>query len=109
MLVEFANPRYREILKLWEMLDNADIPFEVERFFDGWHINYPNGNNPICSIIEHYWSYGHRHDLLEIQGLLTDEEIEELDDTVLGFLNAEDVFERIKADMERRNHESSII
>lgn len=44
--------------------------------------------------IEHYGSYGKDEDKLEIMGLLTPDEEEH--DSVLGYLTAEDVFERIR-------------
>jgi hypothetical protein len=44
--------------------------------------------------IEHYGSYGNSCDELEIMGLLTPEEVEY--DSVVGYLTAEDVFERIR-------------
>lgn len=47
-------------------------------------------------MIEHEFSYGREKDLLEIQGLMTEQEMEEEQDTVLGFLTADNVFERIK-------------
>lgn len=43
--------------------------------------------------IEHYVSYGNEQDKLEIMGLLTPEE--KKNDSVLGYLSAEEVFSRI--------------
>ena len=48
------------------------------------------------SVIEHEFSYGNEKDLLEISGLMTEKEEKETQDTVLGYLTAENVFERIK-------------
>ena len=95
--------KYTEILKLKDMLKKAGIPFKFEEgCFDGYHISYPKaGNERVCSVIEHYGSYGHDKDLLEIMGLLTEEEAAE--DDVAGWLTAEDVFSRIKADFDRRS------
>lgn len=71
--------------------------------FDGYHICYPKqGVLCKCSVIEHEGSYGHDKDLLEIMGLLTEEE--KAADEVAGWLTAEDVFGRIKADFDGRSN-----
>lgn len=94
---------YQEILKLHEMLEEAEIPHAMLRKLDGWQIGYP-ALEPItgrvCSVIEHRYSYGAREDLLEIMGLLTAEE--EQWDSVCGYLTAENVFARIRAHWEER-------
>ena len=76
----------------------------ANEYMGGYHLCYPKNNDPdcveketfdiVCSVIEHDGSYGREQDLLEIMGLLTDEEYEH--DEVVGFLSAENVFERIK-------------
>lgn len=97
----------KEIFKLKVMLDNVNIPYE---FLDRSYINYEKHelerpfyqiivydketNNRLISVIEGYGTYGVNSDLLEIQGLLTDEESE--NDSVVGYLTAENVFKRIK-------------
>ena len=84
---------YKEIFLLKEMLEKENIPFIFRNLFDGFQICYPvNGENRICSVIKHGGSYGHNQDRLEIMGLISDEET---DDDVLGYLTAEDVFNRI--------------
>ena len=103
--------KYKEIFKLKEMLEKSKIPFEfADRnplgvavpWAEKWQIGYPvlppNDEN-ICSVIEGIGTYGHECDLLEIMGLLTDEELEY--DSVIGYMTAEDVFERIKNHYER--------
>lgn len=85
--------KYKEIFRLKEMLEKKNIPFIFRNIFDGFQICYPDIKNRVCSVIEHEGSYGHNQDLLEIMGLLTDGET---DDDVLGYLNAENVFERIR-------------
>ena len=50
--------------------------------------------------IEHSGSYGSKKDLLEIMGLLTPEE-QKLN-SVLGYLTAREVFERIERDWKGR-------
>lgn len=88
--------RYNEILRLKGMLEKAKIPFEFSKIFNGYHIVYPNNHFTECSVIEHDYSYGSEKDLLEIQGLMTKKEYKETLDNVIGYLTAEDVFQRIK-------------
>ena len=86
--------KYKEILRLKCMLEKAEIPFEFSEIFGGYHITYPSNKFRICSVIEHDYSYGSEQDLLEIKGLLT--ENEKKYDYVLGYLSAEEVFKRIE-------------
>ena len=85
---------YTEILKLDKMLTEAGIPHTIDRLFDGWQICYPNNNGRVADAIQHFGSYGHEDNLLEIMGLLTPEEEEH--DSVLGHLTAKDVFKRMR-------------
>lgn len=95
--------KYNEILKLKEMLESAKIPFGFSKLHGGYHIVYTaDSNKRICSVIEHDFSYGREKDLLEIQGLMTKEELEETQDTVLGYLTAAEVFQRIKNHWEKK-------
>lgn len=67
--------KYREILKLKDMLEMAGIPFHFSKSNGGFHICYPKeGFFRVCSVIEHDYSYGHENDLLEIMGLMTRKE-----------------------------------
>lgn len=92
---------YKEIFKLRDMLDKAGIPYLCENgFMNGVAIAYPNRDNRVCSAIEHDGSYGREADKIEIMGLLTDEEGEY--DSVVGWLTAEDVFNRIKTHYESK-------
>ena len=85
------------------MLEKAKIPFDFSELQGGYHIVYPaDGGKCICSVIEHDGNYGREKDLLEIQGLMTKEELEETQDTVLGYLTAENVFLRIKNHWEKK-------
>ena len=86
--------KYKEILRLKNMLEKAKIPFEFSELFGGYHITYPINKFRICSVIEHDYSYGNEQDLLEIKGLLTQKEKKY--DAVLGYRSAEEVFNRIK-------------
>lgn len=85
--------KYKEIFRLKKMLEKEGIPFKwSDDFYDGYHLCYGD----VCSVIEHSFSYGNEDDKLEIMGLMTDEEKKEIDDNVLGYLTAENVFARIK-------------
>ena len=121
--------KYKEIFKLKEMLEKAEIPYIfIDRFeedrklmknneylneylkdkeyyqillFDDFrevmerYNTYKVFDNEkiIISIVQGYGTYGEEDDLLEIMGLLTEEE--EKIDSVTGYLTAEDVFNRI--------------
>lgn len=88
--------KFTEIFRLKKMLEEANIPFQFsENFNGGFHIVYSFEGKEICSVIEHDFSYGREKDLLEIQGLMTEQEMEEEQDSVLGYLTADNVFERI--------------
>lgn len=95
------NLNYREILRLSEMLTRAHITHVLEHVYDGWHLIYGTEYGTVCSVIEHRLSYGQEADRLEIMGLLTEDELKIFGD-VVGWLTAEDVFERIKAHHEGR-------
>ena len=88
--------KYKEIFRLKEMLEKADIQFSFAERFDGYRIRYPEHGICVCSVIEFDGSYGSSEDKLEIMGLLTRKE--EKDGSVLGHLSAEEVFKRIKRD-----------
>ena len=77
------------------MLEKANIPFAFNELYKGYHLCYPkfSPKELICSVVEHEGSYGNRLDLLEIMGLLTEQE-QEIDE-VVGSLTAEEVFNRI--------------
>ena len=100
--------KYNEIVKLHEMLNKADIPHEFSEVWGGYHIVY-SCMGYTCSVIEHDYSYGSNRDLLEIMGLLTPAEAEQ--DSVAGYLTADDVFNRILtahrvAESTRRTYEA---
>ena len=91
-----------KMYKLINMLIAQGIPFEVEESFGTPHICYPSRNERVCSVICHWFSYGNEKGLLEIMGLLTEEESEY--DNVIGYLTANDVFKRINTDYHCRDH-----
>lgn len=94
------NENYTEILKLNELLSKTEIPYTIDRYFDGWQIIYFYNGERIADVVEHLGSYGTDKNLLEIMGCLTPEEEEQ--DRVLGFLTAEEVFERFSKDFLNR-------
>lgn len=116
---------YTEFDKLVKMLDDAKISYE--RDDDDPNLEYfkLTNNAPvkrirygkfpgtkigcICSVICGHGTYGGVEGLLEIMGLLTPDEEER--DSVVGWLSAEDVFNRIKnhydSNKEERNNESN--
>ena len=90
--------------KLENMLNLSNIPFEItEHWSNTKQIWYPSRENCICDVIcfseagldRSYGlggSYGHEKGLLEIMGLVNEEEV---GDSVEGWLTAEEVFDRI--------------
>jgi len=101
---------YPEFDKLVKMLDDAKIPYERDDDDPNHDFYKRTGSAPIkrikygkfqrkeigciCSVICGYGTYGGDEGLLEIMGLLTPSEEEQ--DSVVGYLSAEDVFNRIK-------------
>lgn len=83
------------------MLDKANIPYENNNSpeIKGYpelmiyRIAYPKVRDRVCSAIQGYGIYGNEENLIEIMGLLTDEEKKH--DEVVGYLTAEEVFKRI--------------
>ena len=97
---------YQEIRKLMRMLSDYDIPYTVNEYLDGVQVIYPETEtlqDAVCSVIEHFGSYGSESDLLEIMGLLTEEELE--NDTVKGWMTAKKVFKRIQQHFKENRHE----
>ena len=121
--------KYKEIFKLKEMLEKAEITYIfIDRFEEDRKLMENNeylneylkdkeyyqillfndfrevmehyntykvfdNEKRIISIVQGYGTYGEEDDILEIKGLLTEEE--EKIDSVTGYLTAEDVFNRI--------------
>lgn len=95
---------YTAILKLRSLLDIMDVPYQFKKLYNGFQLCYPeSGKGSICSVIEHDGSYGHESNLLEIMGLLTEEE--SAFDEVKGYLQPEEVFLRIMTDWRGKNSE----
>lgn len=90
-----TDNRYQEILRLDAMLNERHIPHICQKVMDGWQVIYPeDGKKRVMDAIEHFGSYGHEQDKLEIMGLLTAKE--KKNDSVLGYLSAKEVFTRIE-------------
>ena len=82
-----------EMEKLEIMLTTMNVPFEITDHWSGSkQIWYPSCEDKICDVICFYGSYGYERGLLEIMGLVDEEET---GDSVEGWLTAEEVFERI--------------
>lgn len=83
-------PEITHIDKLITMLETTDIPFEVTERNGRPQVWYPSKEHSICDAICHWGSYGHQTGLIEIMGLTHN------DNSVEGYLNADEVFTRIK-------------
>lgn len=94
----YWNVDLTEFHKLAKMLEDAGIPHSNEPFFrlaNGRQIILFDSNGKrIADAVCHHGSYGHEDGLLEILDALTEEESEQ--DSVLGWLTAEEVFKRFK-------------
>ena len=99
---EYKDEDYKEIFVLKEGLEEAGIPFSFLEKDDGFQIMYPDSENCICSVSENAESYGSDSDLLEIEGLLSEEERINSDNKV-GWIKADEVFERIVNDFDSEN------
>ena len=110
--------KYKEIFKLKRMLEKDGIPFEfVEGFgydekmratypdlLEHYQICYPEqGDGRWISVIEGFGTYGGQYDRLEIMGGLTPWEEYTYESSILGYLTAQNVYNRIKKDWEERN------
>ena len=82
-----------EMSKLIALLETAHVPYETRpHWFGSTQIGYPNFENTICDVVCFRGSYGYEQGLLEIMGLVDEEEV---GDTVEGYLTATEVFQRI--------------
>lgn len=76
--------------KLAQLLDEANIPYTRNPIWTGEQIRV----GELCDAICHEFSYGNESDLLEIQGALTEEELKEKSNYILGCLTPEEVAKR---------------
>ena len=92
-MIHFIDPKYaKEPLRLASMLLAHNIPFNIAEMCHGLIICYPcQGEGCVSDAICHDGSYGRHDGLLEMMGLVNEEEV---GDSVEGWLTAEQVFER---------------
>lgn len=96
------NTKYKEILELDRLLNEAGIAHMTYRAMDGWQLSYADMNGDfITDAIEYSGSYGAGKDLLEIAGTLVQVD-DGSDYPVEGWLTAQEVFERIRNDWTTR-------
>lgn len=93
------DSEYTAIFKLAKALDIANIDYNFDdrsdAFGESYQILVPDENGfNIVSVIQSHYSYGGDDDLLEIMGLLTEEESQY--DDVVGYLTPQEVFNRIE-------------
>lgn len=81
----------KEPLRLASLLLARNIPHEVRECWDGMQVCYPSRENQVSDAVCHSGSYGHEHGLLEIMGLVNEDEV---GDSVEGWLTAEEVCAR---------------
>ena len=86
------NIYFSQFGKLMKLLAQARIPFSFNPLFNGYQLHYyDEDGKEVCDVICHSGSYGSDDGLLEMMGLVP----EDWDDTVIGYLTAEEAFERI--------------
>lgn len=84
------HEKYKEIILLGYLLQENEIPFQMEKLFDGYQIVVPGKyERRSISAIEHFGSYGSAFDTIEIQ---------EPSGTIRGFLKAEAAMEIMQYD-----------
>lgn len=81
-----------EMTKLIEILKKSNIPFQVTSCEGAPQVWYPNRKHVVCDAVCHKYSFGGKDGLLEIMGLVDEEEV---GDEVEGYLTAEEVANRI--------------
>lgn len=94
------NNNYKAILNLDRKLTYKHIPHELIRMFDGWQICYPNANDKILDVIEHYWSYGRETDRMEAYGYGIDDG--------KGYLDVDAAFELFQNVHTERLHKEKV-
>ena len=94
------NYDFIEIDKLEEFFIKYNLPYLRQKMYDGEQIilfkeksvdTHIMGNRLFDAVL-HMGSYGHEKNLLEIMGFI----VEDKDDSVEGFLTAEEIIKRLK-------------
>lgn len=83
---------YQPIMRLADLCEAEHIPFVVHPTFDGLQLVCPNLDKCELDVICHGGSYGHDSGLVEIAGVICEND----NNMVEGYLTVEEVFERIK-------------
>ena len=91
------NPNYQAILNLHVKLLENIVPHEILRLMDGWKIAYPNQEECIFDVVEHFGSHGHERDLMEAYG---NGFIDVIDDLTVD--EAYELFRKVHEKFERR-------
>lgn len=95
---------FTEFAKVMKYLVENNIPCELKSRFGGYLCFVPSTEEKEFDFICHKYSYGHQKGLIEITGsIITDEESKF--DSVVGWLTADNVIERIKKYQERKSGE----
>lgn len=82
-----------EMSELIALLETAHVPYETRPHWDDTiQVCYPDSENTVCDAVCFPGSYGYEQGLLEIMGLVDEEEV---GDTVEGYLTAVEIFQRI--------------
>ena len=84
---------FKEMSKLAQGLADRDITFILQPSYDGFQIIVKRNGTRVWDAICHEHSYGGEQGLLEIMGELVD--VVSDNDTVVGWLTAEDVLKRV--------------
>ena len=86
---------FTEFAKVVIYLVENDISCELRPFYGGYLCCVPTYESRDFDFICHSTSYGHEEGLLEIMGAIVTDEESEID-SVVGWLTADNVIERIK-------------
>ena len=102
-LPETSNPKYcKPILRLADLCSAEGIPFVVRPLFNGLQLVCPELDTWELDVICHDYSYGCDSGLVEIAGAICEND----DDTVEGYLDVEEVFERIKKYYKKEDYDN---
>jgi len=84
------NLDYTEIKRLHELLEDDGLEHEFIRLFDGWQVLiFSDSELHMISCVQHFGSYGHEQNLIEMAGYKVDEGDQ-------GFLSADECYRHIR-------------